>query len=86
MMLTYGFGGMRDDNGTLSFWPRRAPEDNAILQFSVTYRGQRLEVEICLEKVEYALREGECLAIRHQAEEIQLAKENPVAVRAVSRW
>jgi len=85
MMLTYGFGGMRDDNGTLSFWPRRAPEDNAILQFSVTYRGQRLEVEICLEKVEYALREGECLAIRHQAEEIQLAKENPVAVRAVSR-
>src|SRR6516165_3321013 len=85
-MLTYGFGGMRDDNGTLSFWPRRAPEDNAILQFSVTYRGQRLEVEICLEKVEYALREGECLAIRHQAEEIQLAKENPAAVRAVSRW
>jgi len=85
-MLTYGFGGMRDDNGTLSFWPRRAPEDNAILQFSVTYRGQRLEVEIGLEKVEYALREGECLAIRHQAEEIQLAKENPVAVRAVSRW
>ena len=25
MMLTYGFGGMRDDNGTLSSWPRRAP-------------------------------------------------------------
>src|SRR6266850_1870621 len=22
MMLTYGFGGMRDDDGTLSFWPR----------------------------------------------------------------
>jgi alpha,alpha-trehalose phosphorylase len=33
MMLTYGFGGMRDDDGTLSFWPRRAPEDNAILRF-----------------------------------------------------
>jgi alpha,alpha-trehalose phosphorylase len=85
MMLTYGFGGMRDDDGTLSFWPRRAPEDNAILRFSVTYRGQRLEVEIGLEKVEYALRDGECLAIRHEAEEIQLARENPVAVRAVSR-
>jgi hypothetical protein len=26
MMLTYGFGGMRDYNGTLSFWPRRAPQ------------------------------------------------------------
>ena len=54
MMLTYGFGGMRDDDGTLSFWPRRAPEDNAILRFPLTYRGQMLEVEIGLEKVEYA--------------------------------
>ena len=58
MMLTYGFAGMRDDDGTLSFWPRRAPEDNAILRFPVTYRGQMLEIEIGLDKVEYALREG----------------------------
>jgi alpha,alpha-trehalose phosphorylase len=86
IMLTYGFGGMRDDNGTLSFWPRRAPEDNAILRFSVIYLGQRLEVEIGLEKVEYALREGECLTIRHEAEEIQLTRKNPAAVRPVSRW
>ena len=86
MMLTYGFGGMRDDDGTLSFWPRRAPEDNAILRFSVIYRSQKLEVEIGLEKVEYALREGECLTIRHEAAEVQLTRENPVAVRPVSRW
>ncbi len=86
MMLTYGLGGMRDDDGTLSFWPRRAPEDNAILRFPVTYRGQMLEVEIGLEKVEYALREGECLVIRHETEEIQLTREQPMAVRPVSRW
>ena len=86
MMLTYGLGGMRDDGGMLSFTPRRAPEDNAILRFPVTYRSQRLEVEIGLEKVEYALREGECLTIRHEAEEIQLTRENPVAARAVTRW
>jgi alpha,alpha-trehalose phosphorylase len=85
MMLTYGFGGMRDNDGTLSFWPRRAPEENAILRFPVTYRGQRLEVEIGLEKVEYALRAGESLLIRHEKEEIHLTRENPVAVRAVSR-
>ena len=85
MMLTYGFGGMRDNDGTLSFWPRRAPEENAILRFPVTYRGQRLEVEIGLDKVEYALREGECLVIRHETEEVQLSRENPVAVRPVSR-
>ena len=85
MMLTYGFGGMRDNDGTLSFWPRRAPEENAILRFPVTYLGQRLEVEISLDKVEYALREGECLVIRHETEEVQLSRENPVAVRPVSR-
>jgi alpha,alpha-trehalose phosphorylase len=85
MMLTYGFGGMRDDDGTLSFWPRRAPEDNAILRFPVTYRGQMLEVEIGLDKVEYALREGECLVIRHETEEVQLTREHPVAVRPISQ-
>ena len=84
MMLTYGLGGMRDDGGMLSFTPRRAPEDNAILRFPVTYRGQRLEVEIGLEKVEYALREGECLVIRHETEEVRLSRENPIAVRPVS--
>ena len=85
MMLAYGLGGMRDDDGMLSFWPRRAPEDNAILRFPVTYRGQRLEVEIGLEKAEYRLREGECLVIRHETEEVQLTRENSVVVRPVSR-
>jgi alpha,alpha-trehalose phosphorylase len=51
----------------------------------VTYRGQRLEVEIGLEKVEYALREGESLLIRHETEEIRLTRQNPLAVRPVSR-
>ena len=85
MMLTYGFGGMRDDDGTLSFWPRRAPQDNAVLRFPVTYRGQMLEVEIALDKVEYALREGERVVIRHETEAIELTRANPVAVRPVSR-
>jgi alpha,alpha-trehalose phosphorylase len=84
MMLVYGFAGMRDNNGTLSFWPRRAPQDNAILRFTLTYRGQMLEVEIGSEKVEYALHAGECLVIRHEQEEIQLTRERPVTVRPVS--
>jgi alpha,alpha-trehalose phosphorylase len=85
MMLTYGFGGMRDDDGTLSFWPRRAPEENAILRFPLTYRAQMLEVEIGPETVQYSLREGERLLIHHEKEEIQLTRENPLAVRLVSR-
>jgi alpha,alpha-trehalose phosphorylase len=85
MMLTYGFGGLRDDGGTLAFWPRRAPEDHATLQFPLTYRGQRLEVEIGLETVTYTLREGAGLVIRHETEEIQLTPAQPRAVRPVSR-
>jgi alpha,alpha-trehalose phosphorylase len=85
MMLTYGFGGMREHDGTLSFWPRRAPEENAILRFPLTYHGRMLEIEIGLDKVEYALREGERLVIRHETEEVELTRENPLAVRPVSR-
>jgi alpha,alpha-trehalose phosphorylase len=86
MMLTYGLGGMRDHDGTLSFWPRRAPEDNAILRFPVTYRGQTLEVEIGQKQVEYTLRQGDSLVIRHETEEVQLTKDHPVAVQPISRW
>jgi alpha,alpha-trehalose phosphorylase len=86
MMLTYGLGGMRDDDGNLSFCPRRAPEGNAMLRFPLTYRGRMLEVEISQRKVEYRLREGDCLVIRHESEEVQLTKENPVAARPLSDW
>jgi alpha,alpha-trehalose phosphorylase len=84
MMLTYGLCGMRDDDGALSFWPRRAPEDEAILRFPVTYRGQVLEVEITGERVQYTLRDGDTLTIHHETEELRLTKERPSAVRPVS--
>jgi len=86
MMLAYGFGGMRDNGGTLSFWPRRAPQDNAILRFPLTYRNQMLEVEIGLESVEYALVKGERMVIRHEKEDVQLTRDRPVVARPVSRW
>jgi alpha,alpha-trehalose phosphorylase len=85
MLVTYGFGGMRDEDGTLSFRPKRSPGDNAILRFPVTYRGQLLEVEIGVEHVEYALREGDCIVFRHEQEEIRLTREQPLASRRISR-
>jgi len=84
MTLTYGLGGMRDYDGMLSFWPHRAPEDNATLRFPVTYRGQMLEVEIGLQTVTYQLLAGENLVIHHEAEKIQLDRHNPIAIRPVS--
>jgi alpha,alpha-trehalose phosphorylase len=85
MMLIYGLAGMRDEDGMLSFRPRRAPEDNARLRFPLTYRGKVLEVEIGPEQVEYALREGDSLVIRHGTEQIQLTKDHPLAVRRIGR-
>ena len=85
MMLTYGFGGMRDNDGKLSFWPRRAPQDNANLRFPVRYWGQMLEIEIGLDTVEYQLREGDGLMIHHETEQVRLTKEHPIAVRPVSK-
>jgi hypothetical protein len=76
--------GMGDD-GTLSFRPRRAPQENAILRFPLMYRGQMLEIEIGQENVEYSLRQGDTLTIRHEKEEIRLTKEHPAAARPVSR-
>jgi alpha,alpha-trehalose phosphorylase len=86
MMLAYGLGGMRDDDGTLAFWPRRAPEDNAILRFPVVYCGRTIEIEIGVGEVEYTLSEGENLVIRHEREDIQLTREHPRVVRPVSGW
>jgi alpha,alpha-trehalose phosphorylase len=86
MMLAYGFGGLRDYDGTLSFWPRRPPEEQAILRFPLTYRGQRLEVELGPETVTYELCEGERLVIRHEQENIPLTREQPLVIRPVSRW
>jgi alpha,alpha-trehalose phosphorylase len=85
MMLTYGFGGMRDDDGTLSFWPRRAPEENAVLAFHLTWRGQRLEVEIGPKEVSYTLCEGECLVVRHETEEVRLTQEKSRVIRPIGR-
>ena len=84
MMLAYGFGGLRDDGGTLSFRPRRAPEDNAILGFPLTHRGKTLEVEIGPGRVVYTLRAGEAMLICHETEQIELTCEHPVAMRPIA--
>jgi hypothetical protein len=57
MVAVYGFGGLRDYDGTLCFRPHRPPQ--AELQFSITHRGQLLDVEITPGSTRYSLRKGE---------------------------
>jgi alpha,alpha-trehalose phosphorylase len=81
LAMVYGFGGLRDYDGNLSFRPHRPPEGQASLRFHITYRDRLLEIAIGPESATYYLREGESLVIRHEDEAISLDRANPSAVR-----
>ncbi len=80
MVMVYGFAGMRDYNGKLSFNPR-LPKGTKRLHFPLTIRSQRLEVDIRQEEVTYLLREGTELTIEHQNEEVHLQVGIPVCIK-----
>jgi alpha,alpha-trehalose phosphorylase len=82
MVFTYGFAGLRDYDGTLSFRPQRPPEPEASLRFPLTYRGQILDVEINRDSTTYSLRDGDRMVIRHEEEEITLTKDKPSVTRS----
>ena len=48
--LAYGFGGMRDYNGVVTFDPR-LPESWAGLSFQVSLRGARIQVEVTADEI-----------------------------------
>ena len=80
MAVVYGFAGMRDYDGQLSFDPK-LPATGERALFPLTVRGQVLEVDIRKEAVTYLLREGAGVVIRHRGEEIRLAEGLPVTVK-----
>jgi alpha,alpha-trehalose phosphorylase len=81
MVFTYGFAGLRDYDGNLSFRPQHPPEAQSSLQFPLTYRGKVLDVSIAPDSTTYSLREGEELVIRHDDEVITLTQANPAVIR-----
>jgi len=81
MVFTYGFGGLRDYDGRLTFRPQRPPEAQSSLRFPLTYRGQLLDVDIGPESTTYTLRQGQELLFCHGDEEVNLTRANPVVIR-----
>ncbi len=79
MAIVYGFGGLRDYHGKLSFNPKM-PKQLKCLRFSLTIRAQLLAVEIQHERVIYSLKEGSELIVQHQNEDIILTVGAPVSV------
>lgn len=85
MAFVYGFGGLRDYDGTMSFRPQRPPEARSSIRFPLTYRGRRLQVEIDPDATTYRLLEGDELAFRHEDEIVSLTHASPIAVRSTLR-
>jgi alpha,alpha-trehalose phosphorylase len=81
MVMAYGFAGLRDYDGKISFHPQRPPETQASLQFSITYRGQLLDIHIGPDSTTYTLREGNAVAFYHEDEELILTPANATVRR-----
>ncbi len=80
MTLVYGFGGMRDYGGRLSFDPK-LPVPWERLRFPLMVRGMSLVVDIQPETVTYVLRQGSELTISHQGQEVRLTVGVPRSCR-----
>ena len=79
MTIVYGFSGLRDYGGQISFNPK-LPKWLKRLQFSLTVREQLLAIDLQHESVTYLLKEGNELAIKHQDKDISLVVDAPVSI------
>ncbi|MFP4331228.1 MAG: glycoside hydrolase family 65 protein [Spirochaetaceae bacterium] len=81
MALTYGFGGMRDFDGKLSFDPR-LPTDWKRLRFPLRFHDSHLEVDLTHEAYTFTVTEGEPLTITVCNSEVNLCAGQPVSLNA----
>jgi len=81
MVFVYGFAGLRDYDGRLSFKPRITDRLER-LRFTLTVRGQVLEVDIGRNSTTYTLQEGASFMIAHEGQDIELSPGKPVRVQS----
>lgn len=80
MIFVYGFAGMREGDGHLTFRPKLPPGLER-LRFRLIYRTQVLEVNVRRTVTAYTLVTGSGLTIRHQDREIRLSPDAPTEER-----
>ncbi len=80
MVGVYGFAGMRDYDGRITFEPK-LPRYIEELRFSLQIRGQRLKVQLTTRETVYLLEKGITLEIYHQGKALQLKPGEPVHCR-----
>ncbi|WP_455383070.1 glycoside hydrolase family 65 protein [Salinispira pacifica] len=71
LSVVYGFAGLRDYDGRISFRPQLPPEWKGI-SFRLRVRSSLFEVRIGEQETQYELLEGDPLTIHHGDEEIRL--------------
>src|SRR3954452_21148245 len=71
MALVYGFGGLRDHGGRITFNPRLPAEWRA-LRFPLTVRGSLIRVEVRHDRTSYRLETGDALTVFHADEALVL--------------
>ena len=79
MTLVYGFGGLRDFDGQISFDPL-LPKDWSRLRFPLTIRDQRLEVDLTHECLTLAVRQGTGLTVNVRGQKVELSAGQPVSL------
>ena len=77
--LAYGFGGMRDYNGVITFDPR-LPESWARLTFQVTLRGARIQVEVTADQIAFTMLDGERAEVSVRGRRVTITSEAPVRI------
>ncbi|MCU1537759.1 MAG: kojibiose phosphorylase [Humibacillus sp.] len=82
--LVYGFGGMRDHNGTLTFDPR-LPAGWPELTFRLQVRGSRLLVTVRRGDITFTLRSGGPLEVKVRGARVQVQEGAPAVVRLVNQ-
>ena len=77
--LVYGFGGMRDYNGEVTFDPR-LPEDWPGLTFHLTLAGTQLRVDVVREQITFTVVTGSGAAVSVRGERVTVTADAPVTV------
>ena len=84
MTLIYGFAGMRDTGGRISFAPK-VPERLGGLRFPLQIRGQRLEVDLTPASATYVVKGKAPLTIVHEDELVELEPDVPLTREVLRR-
>ena len=81
MSLVYGFGGMRNYDGTLHFDPR-LPREWKRLSFRLRYRDSRIRVDLMPQSYRYELIEGDPVTITVCGAQVELKSGQPIEIDA----